>query len=287
MERGRKIPEGGAPSGEARRRPANGVACHARASAGDPQAPLAAGEAKAAHVADLFARVAPRYDLMNNLMTAWQHGRWRRCTLEALGPLPRGAAALDLCCGTGDFLLLLADRIGPEGRLVGVDFCRPMLALAGARLAAAGMAARVRLLEGDVTRLTTLADESFDAATVGFGLRNVADLDAALREACRLLRPGGALASLDLSWPTRGLIGALALFYLRWILPGIARLAGARPDDYRWLRDSLEHFPDADGLGARLRAAGFARVETLRCGFGLVAIHVARKGRGVAGTADA
>lgn len=245
-----------------------------------PHPPTAGGEAKAAYVADLFARVAPRYDLINNLMTAWQHRRWRRRTLDALGPFPRGAAALDLCCGTGDFLLLLAERVGPEGHLVGVDFCRPMLALAEARLAAAGAAGRVRLLEADVTRLTALPDAGFDAATVGFGLRNVADLDAALREACRLLRPGGALASLDLSWPTRGLMGAMALLYLRRILPAMARLAGARPDDYRWLRDSLERFPDAAGLAARLRAAGFAQVHTLRCGFGLVAIHVARKADG-------
>ena len=141
----------------------------------------------------------------------------------------------------------------------------------------------MRLLEGDVTRLAALGDESFHAATVGFGLRNVADLDAALREACRVLRPGGALASLDLSWPTRGLPGALALSYLRWLLPVLVRLAGARPDDYRWLRESLEDFPDAAGLAHRLRAAGFARVDTLRCGLGLVAIHVARKGKGTGG----
>lgn len=267
MSRGARVTDGGAPREGTLRPPA--------------------GEGKAEYVAGLFARIAARYDLINNLMTAWQHGRWRRRTLDAVGPLPRPAAALDLCCGTGDFLLLLADRVGPEGRLVGVDFCRPMLALAEARLGAGGVAGRTRLLEGDVTRLGTLADESFDVATVGFGLRNVGDLDAALREACRLLRPGGALASLDLSWPTRGLLGALALFYLRGVLPGIARLAGAQPDDYRWLRESLEHFPDAAGLAARLRAAGFGRVETLRCGFGLVAIHVARKGPPGAGAADA
>src|SRR5574341_276438 len=141
------------------------------------------------------------------------------------------------------------EQLDLDGRIVvGVDFCRPMLALAEARLAAAGAAGRVRLLEADVTRLTALPDAGFDAATVGFGLRNVADLDAALREACRLLRPGGALASLDLSWPTRGLMGVMALLYLRRILPAMARLAGARPDDYRWLRDSLERFPDAAGL---------------------------------------
>jgi demethylmenaquinone methyltransferase/2-methoxy-6-polyprenyl-1,4-benzoquinol methylase len=238
-------------------------------------------------VAGLFARIAPRYDLINNLMTAWQHGRWRRRALNAVGPLPQPAAALDLCCGTGDFLLLLAGRVGARGRLAGVDFCPPMLALARARLGAAGVADRVELLEGDVTRLGALTDESFDVATVGFGLRNVADLDAALREACRVLRPGGALASLDLSWPTRGVLGALALFYLRRVLPGIARLAGARPEDYRWLRESLEHFPDAAGLAARLRAAGFARVETRGGGFGLVAIHVARKEGGASGAVDA
>lgn len=277
MSRGGSVTDGGGRGEEALRRPAAAARRAVRAPAPGPPGPPPAGEAKAQYVAGLFARIAPRYDLINDLMTAWQHGRWRRRTLDAVGPLPQPAAALDLCCGTGDFLLLLAGRVGAQGRLVGVDFCRPMLALAAARLGAAGVADRAELLEGDVTRLDALADESFDVATVGFGLRNVGDLDAALREACRVLRPGGALASLDLSWPTRGLVGALALFYLRWVLPGIARLAGARPEDYRWLRDSLEHYPDAAGLAARLRGAGFQRVETRRAGFGLVALHVARK----------
>ena len=235
------------------------------------------GQGKAEFVAALFGRVAPRYDLLNNITTGWQHLGWRRRTLNALGPLPPRAAALDLCCGTGDFLLLLAERIGPGGRLVGVDFCRPMLDLAGARLAAAGAAGDIRLLEADVTRLGMLADESFDVATVGFGLRNVANLEAALKETFRLLRPGGVLASLEMSWPDPGPIRTLALAYLRWVLPAAAWLAGARPEDYRWLRRSLEDFPDAGDLAGRLRGVGFARVEVLRFGFGLVAAHLARK----------
>ncbi len=239
----------------------------------------AGAEGKAEYVAGLFARVAPRYDLLNNITTGWQHVRWRRRTLNAVGPFPARAAALDLCCGTGDFLLLLAERVGPAGRLVGVDFCLPMLRVAEARLAAAGEAGRVRLVEGDVTRLHALADESFDVATVGFGLRNVADLDAALKEAFRLLRPGGVLASLEMSWPDPGLIRALALGYLRWIVPLAARLAGGPPEDYRWLRRSLLDFPDAAGLAACLRGAGFARVDILRFGFGLVAAHLAHKTR--------
>ena len=243
------------------------------ARGGDPRG----AEAKDEYVAGLFARVAPRYDRINDLMTGWQHRRWRRRTLDALGPLPPRAAALDLCCGTGDFLLLLAERIGPGGRLVGVDFCPPMLELADARFRAAGWGGAARLEQGDVTRLAALADESFDVATVGFGLRNVANLDAALREAFRLLRPRGALASLDLSWPTRGIPGALALAYVRCVVPWIARLAGARPDDFRWLRRSLQEFPDAAGLTRRMREAGFARVEVHRFTFGLVAAHIARK----------
>ena len=241
--------------------------------------PPPGGEGKAEFVAALFGRVAPRYDLLNDITTGWQHRRWRRRTLDAMGPLPPRAAALDLCCGTGDFLVLLAERIGPGGRLVGVDFCRSMLDLAGNRLAAAGAAGGVRLLEADVTCLGTLADESFDVATVGFGLRNVANLEAALKEAFRLLRPGGTLASLEMSWPDPGPIRALALAYLRWILPAVAWLAGARPEDYRWLQRSLEDFPDAAALAAHMRGAGFARVDVLRFGFGLVAAHLARKAR--------
>jgi demethylmenaquinone methyltransferase/2-methoxy-6-polyprenyl-1,4-benzoquinol methylase len=228
-------------------------------------------------VAALFGRIAHRYDFLNDLMTGWQHRRWRRHMLDALAPLPPRAAAVDLCCGTGDFLLLLSERLGPEGRLVGVDFSAPMLDRAAERLAAAGIGNRVRLHEGDVTHLGALADASFDLATVGFGLRNVTNLDTVLKEAFRLLRPGGSLASLEMSWPHPGFIRGLALGYLRWMVPLVARLAGAPPDDYRWLARSLRDFPDAEELAARLRGAGFARVEVLRFGFGLVAAHLAFK----------
>ena len=215
----------------------------------------------------MFDRIAGRYDAMNSVMSAGLHHRWRARTAE-LTRLTPGATALDVCCGTGDLALELRRRVGPQGRVVGLDFSAPMLELAERKSAAAGVA--VEWMQGNALDLP-FEDETFDAATVGFGVRNVADLERALAELRRVLRPGGRLAILEITRPR----GPLQLFYRLWfdlLIPLAGRvLPGGKA--YTYLPASVRRFPGPDALTALLEAHGFGDVAYRRLGGGIVALH--------------
>ena len=208
----------------------------------------------------MFDRIAPVYDVMNHAMTAGLDRRWRRLTAEAVvGP---GDRVLDACCGTGD-LALAARAAG--GSVVGLDFSERMLERARRK------SSEIEWVQGDLLRLP-FADGSFDAATVGFGVRNVDDLDAGLRELRRVMRPGGRLGILEIVRPK----GALALFYRAWF-DGLIPLAGkALPGGaaYSYLPASVRRFPGPDELGERVRAAGFHPVAHRLLGGGIVVLMV-------------
>lgn len=241
------------------------------------------GEQKARYVRSLFARVASHYDLANGFITGGMHRVWRRATVRrAVSLLPpraggRPVFGLDLCCGTGDYVFLLREALGENVRLVGLDFCEPMIRKGVERARRAGAGPETLWVMGDATDLSAFRDAAFDVATVGFGLRNVVDLPAALREAARVLRPGGVFISLELTRPERGPLRPLLLAYLRRLLPVLAGMAKGSREDYLWLRRSLEAFPDAAGLSRLLESAGFEVVQVRRFGLGAVAGHVARK----------
>jgi demethylmenaquinone methyltransferase/2-methoxy-6-polyprenyl-1,4-benzoquinol methylase len=210
-------------------------------------------------VRSMFDRIAPVYDPMNRLMTAGLDRAWRRLTVDAV--VQPGDRVLDACCGTGD-LALEAEKNG--GIVTGLDFSPRMLERAR------GKSASVAWVEGDLLALPFDA-ASFDAATVGFGVRNVADLDAALRELRRVLRPGGRLAILEITVPR----GALKPFFSLWfdrVVPVLGRvLPGGRA--YTYLPASVRRFPGAEELAARLQAAGFAGVRFRLLGGTIVALH--------------
>ena len=216
----------------------------------------------------MFDRIADRYDLMNSVMTAGMHHRWREraADLAQLGP---DSSALDVCCGTGDLALELASRVGSGGRVVGLDFSAPMLELAQAKSRDAG--AHVTWMQGNALELPFSGAE-FDAATVGFGARNVVDLDRGIAEMARVVRPGGRVVILEITTPRRP---PLSWFYAVWfdrIVPLLGTLAGDR-DAYTYLPTSVRRFPPAEELAALMHAAGLEQIRYSIMAGGIIAIH--------------
>jgi demethylmenaquinone methyltransferase / 2-methoxy-6-polyprenyl-1,4-benzoquinol methylase len=217
----------------------------------------------------MFDRIAGRYDLLNSVMTAGLHHSWRKRAADR-AELNPGDSALDVCCGTGDLALELASRVAPEGRVIGCDFSEPMLDLA--REKAAGRdSAGIRFEWADALRLP-YDDGRFDAVTVGFGARNLSDLDAGLAEMARVLRPGGRLVVLEITQPTRP---PLSTFYSLWLdraVPLLGALAGDS-DAYTYLPESVRSFPSPRGLAAKMDAADFERIRWTVLARGIIAIH--------------
>ena len=226
---------------------------------------------KAAFVRTMFARIVPRYDLVNRLMTMGLDRRWRRET--AAIARPSGAFALDIATGTGDLAIELA-RQGARG-VVAADFCADMLTAAFAKAARSDAAGKLAFVAGDATRLP-FHDDTFDCIVNGFMLRNVTDLPAAFGELGRVLKPGGRVACLDLT-PPRGPLHGLFGFYIGRIVPLLGGAVSGHYFAYRWLGQSLRPHPDADTMAAIMRAAGLGEVGYRLIGFGTVAIHYAVK----------
>jgi demethylmenaquinone methyltransferase/2-methoxy-6-polyprenyl-1,4-benzoquinol methylase len=201
------------------------------------------------------------------------HRLWKRRLLRRAAVRP-GEDALDVCCGTGDVTFALARR---GAAATGVDFSAPMLALAAARRPREDAPGRTRFLAGDALALP-FPDGTFDLVTVSYGLRNLADLDAGLRELRRVARPGGRLAALDFSKPAWPPLRAAYFLYLRAAVPLFGRLFAGNAAAYAYILESLRAFPDAAALGARLAAAGWERVRTEPVGGGVMALHTARNG---------
>ena len=213
----------------------------------------------------MFDRIASVYDLMNSVMTAGMHHRWRSraADLAALGP---GGRALDVATGTGDLAAELERRVGADGEVVGSDFSEGMLTLARKKVAG------VRFEHGNALALP-YDDDSFDAATVGFGARNFSDLAAGLREMARVVRPGGRVVVLEITTPQRP---PLSWFFGLWfdrLVPLIGRAAGD-PEAYTYLPSSVRRFPDARGLAAAMAAVGLVDVRWIVTAGGIIAIHV-------------
>jgi demethylmenaquinone methyltransferase/2-methoxy-6-polyprenyl-1,4-benzoquinol methylase len=205
----------------------------------------------------MFDRIAPRYDLLNRLLSAGTDVRWRRRAVDALA-LPAGSRVLDLCTGTGD-LLIEALRRDTSRRGVGLDLSTSMLTRAEDKLARAGMGARAGLVAGDAQRLPARSG-SFDGALVAFGIRNVGDPAAALSELSRVLRPGGRLVVLEFSTP-RGLFGLVFGAYSRHLLPRIGGWISGDRGAYAYLPASVARFATPAAFGALMEAAGFTAVR--------------------------
>jgi demethylmenaquinone methyltransferase / 2-methoxy-6-polyprenyl-1,4-benzoquinol methylase len=231
---------------------------------------------RARYVRAKFDEIARHYDLFNDLITQGQHRWWKRVLVRRLGLAP-DARGLDLCCGTGDIAARCLARLGPQGRLVAADFSRNMLRIARRRLARAarGQAAPL-VLCADALRLP-FRTGSLDFVTIGYGLRNVAELGTCLDELCRVLRPGGVLASLDVGKVRNRWLRPLAEFYLFRIVPRIGGLLQPGQDMFAYLPASTVDYPEQHALARLLTEHGLGRVEVREYLFGASALHVARK----------
>jgi demethylmenaquinone methyltransferase/2-methoxy-6-polyprenyl-1,4-benzoquinol methylase len=212
----------------------------------------------------MFDRIAGVYDLMNGVMTAGLHHRWRAraADLARVGP---GDRVLDVATGTGDLAVELNRRVSPGGEVVGMDFSEAMLERAREK------APDLRFESGDAQALT-YEDDAFDAATVGFGARNFGDLRQGLSEMARVVRPGGRVVVLEITTPTKP---PLSTFFSMWfdrVVPAIGKVAGDS-DAYTYLPASVKRFPDAPGLGAILDDVGLTDVGWVLTAGGIIALH--------------
>ena len=218
----------------------------------------------------MFDRLAPRYDLLNSLFSMDRDRAWRRRAARLAGLRP-GDTALDLCTGTGKLAHELLQYVRPGGQVIGIDFSQTMLKRAKER------DPEVEFQAGDVTTLP-YPDRSFQAVTIGFGLRNLVDRDRALREMFRVLTPEGRVVILEFSPPRRGWLSRLYLAYLTRVMPAIAGLVNhSDAAAYHYLADSVRAFPSPIELTREMETAGFTDVGVQRMTFGVVSVHVGRR----------
>lgn len=238
------------------------------------EAPPPGIDKAAGKIQAMFSRIAPRYDLLNRLLSGGTDVAWRREAARLLAPLP-GEVHLDLCSGTGDLALAVAKRSGGRARVVAADFTFEMLAIGQEKFRRRGVP--IPEAGADGLRLP-FPDATFDGATAAFGVRNFEDLDRGLRELCRVLKPGGRLVVLEFTPEPTGPLAPLVRFHVRTLVPFLGRLVSRDSSAYQYLPDSVGRWPAPAALSERMRSAGFASVDVRLLSFGIAAAHVARKG---------
>jgi demethylmenaquinone methyltransferase / 2-methoxy-6-polyprenyl-1,4-benzoquinol methylase len=230
-----------------------------------------AGDARAERVEDLFAAIAPRYDLINDLQSFGLHRWWKRRFVRMADPKP-GSQALDLCCGTGDVAFAL---VGAGCQVAGLDFSAPMLAVAEAR-AARSTTGKPQFLRGDAQNIP-FPDNSFDIVTISYGLRNLTSWKQGLNEMLRVARPGGRLLVLDFGKPDNALWRSLYFAYLRWFVPLFGKVFCGDSQTHAYILESLQHYPAQHGVAGEMKALGCSDVRIVHLLGGVMSINYGRK----------
>lgn len=231
-------------------------------------------ESKEERVHHVFEKISDNYDKMNSVISFQQHVKWRKDTMKKMNVKP-GSKALDVCCGTADWTISLAEAVGPTGEVVGLDFSQNMLKVGLEKVESLGLN-QVRLVHGNAMELP-FEDSSFDYVTIGFGLRNVPDYLQVLKEMHRVVKPGGIAVCLETSQPT--LIGyrQLFFFYFRFIMPLFGKLFAKSYKEYSWLQESARDFPGMKELARLFQQAGFIDVKYKPYSGGAAAVHFGYK----------
>jgi len=231
---------------------------------------------KETHVQSVFQKIAPKYDLMNDLISFRRHKAWRKFTMKQMNVQP-GATAIDLCCGTCDWTIAIA-QASRNGRTVGLDFSSNMLEIGRQKVDKEGLNQQIELVQGNAMELP-FPDNSFDYATIGFGLRNVPDYSRVLQEMHRVVKPGGRVVCLEVSKPTWQPFKSMYNLYFERILPLIGRVVAKSYEQYKWLPESLRAFPGRDELAQMFKDTGLQNVQAFPLTGGVAALHIGEKGK--------
>jgi demethylmenaquinone methyltransferase/2-methoxy-6-polyprenyl-1,4-benzoquinol methylase len=231
-------------------------------------------QSKEQRVHKVFEKISDNYDKMNSVISFQQHIKWRKDTMRRMN-VKSGSKALDVCCGTGDWTIALAEAVGPSGEVTGLDFSQNMLNVGIEKVKKLGLK-QVNLIHGNAMELP-FPDNSFDYVTIGFGLRNVPDYLQVLKEMHRVVKPGGIAVCLETSQPT--LIGykQLYYFYFKFIMPMFGRLFAKSYQEYAWLNESARSFPGMKELARMFETAGFQDVFYKPYSGGAAAVHIGYK----------
>lgn len=236
---------------------------------------LPSQDQKERYVRDMFNGIAGRYDMMNKLMSFGMDQSWRRYAIQRARIRP-GMKVFDACCGTAELTMEIAKSVGATGQVTGLDFSEQMLAVGEAKVQGSEFRSRVRLVQGNVMELP-FADDTFDAVTVGWGLRNVPDMDRTLQEMLRVLKPGGWAVSIDMAKPTAPFFKQAYWLYFDWLVPLMGKITAGRKSAYQYLHDSSRAFDSQEQLTARFARNGFMQTGFHNLMGGVVAVVEGQK----------
>ncbi len=225
-------------------------------------------------VHDVFQKIYKKYDFMNSLISFNRHKAWRKDTMKMMN-VKKGSNALDVCCGTGDWTITMAEAVGSNGKAIGLDFSENMLKVADHKKEET-TCSNIRFDHGDAMALP-YDDASFDYVTIGFGLRNVPDYLAVLKEMYRVLKPGGMVVCLETSQPTLPVYTQLYFFYFKRIMPVLGKMFAGSYDEYVWLNESTQNFPDKQTLAGLFKEAGFDKIKIKSFMGGIACVHQGKK----------
>jgi demethylmenaquinone methyltransferase / 2-methoxy-6-polyprenyl-1,4-benzoquinol methylase len=231
-------------------------------------------QSKEERVHGVFEKIYENYDHMNSVISFQQHIKWRNDTMKKMN-VKKGSKALDVCCGTADWTIALAEAVGADGSVVGLDFSKNMLKIGEEKLKERSLD-QATLVHGNAMELP-FEDNSFDYVTIGFGLRNVPDYNQVLREMQRVVKPGGIAVCLETSQPTMPGFKQLYRAYFRFIMPMFGKLFAKSYDEYSWLQESAKDFPGMKELARMFSDAGFVNVEYKPYSGGVAAVHIGHK----------
>jgi len=232
------------------------------------------GQSKEERVHRVFESISNNYDKMNSIISFQQHKRWRKDTMKRMH-VQKGQKALDLCCGTGDWTIAIAEAVGETGHVIGLDFSKNMLKVGEEKVSSKNLK-NVELIYGNAMELP-FEDNTFDFVTIGFGLRNVPDYMKVLQEMRRVLKPGGKAVCLETSQPTMFGFKQLYFLYFRYIMPLFGKLFAKSYKEYSWLQESAREFPGMKELAKMFEEAGFKDVYFKPYSGGVAAVHFGTK----------